>query len=485
MRSFLDSRDSVENIFSIKIKSDNVEYPGEVFVYKKDVDPKEFIKDMSLVFSVNGQVQHSLDNRYVSLELKKSYLKGHLLVNIDCSRMSRYLYEEIFISNRTQMRDIAEYRNLLEKITKELKDNDYLTRLDEEWRKEEIFKNPKDEKFLKNIVGKLLRDDKEIEKLLGFNGGVISPEIKKIKKQIDSEKEKFKGKRYPSYFRFKRLKPGNIKMLPQNGECKIDIETDVENEYLIRPHDKGELKIKVKQPFIRTGEKPVGPCPGDEEILDVSVVGPNEGEIRLRVKPNKELQVGTRVPIDVEMSSPEGPFSLSAEIIIDNPHDKSKEKEVDRKKEYSLPVLMEVYKEKRDEGKEEGYKYWEEYGWNELDICYLHESSQEGCLIDAIAINMDSRELDNFIRTRKATGKKIEMIQRTYKTSVYLISLVLYYELYQRLQKEREDNKHRDEQINYEPAEMVSFAMKGLAKILLHIMTNENILKEIEDIEVD
>ena len=41
-------------------------------------------------------------------------------------------------------------------------------------------------------------------------------------------------------------------MLPQNGECKINIETDVENEYLIRPHDQGEIKIKIKKPTLGT-----------------------------------------------------------------------------------------------------------------------------------------------------------------------------------------------------------------------------------------
>jgi hypothetical protein len=35
--------------------------------------------------------------------------------------------------------------------------------------------------------------------------------------------------------------------------------------------------------------------------------------------------------------------------------------------------------------------------------------------------------------------------------------------------------------MNYEPAEVVSFTMKGLAKIILHVLGNENLLKEIEE----
>jgi hypothetical protein len=289
MRCFLDDRESVENKFPITIESDGVKYPLEVVVFKQDVSTREFIRDKALAFTVNGQVQHSIDNRFVTQKLRKAYLKGHLLINVDCSGIPREIHEDMFHSSRSQMFDKMEYRNLVDNIVKELKNNEYLTALDEEWRKEQIFKNPKDEKFLKNLVGKLLKDDKEIEKLLGFNGGVISKELTKVKKHIEGKREKFNGKRYPTIFRFTNLKNGKYKMLPQNGECKINIETDVENEYLMRPHDKGELKIKVLSPLFDSGPGHIGPGPGPnyEDSIDVNVVGPNEGSVKLRVKPKK------------------------------------------------------------------------------------------------------------------------------------------------------------------------------------------------------
>jgi len=198
----------------------------------------------------------------------------------------------------------------------------------------------------------------------------------------------------------------------------------------------------------------------------------------LRVKPKKTLPVGSRVPIDIEMSSPDGPHHLIAEVVIDKPHNNSNQKDVEKKKEYSLPEMIEVYKEKKPD-----YGCWSEYGWNEMDICCLQESSKEGTLIDSIAINMESQELDKFIRTKKLDGKKIEVAQRTYKISVYLISLVLFYELHQKLIKTQEtkEYKYSDEKLNYDPPEMTSFVMKGLSKILLHVMANETILKEFED----
>jgi hypothetical protein len=320
---------------------------------------------------------------------------------------------------------------------------------------------------------------------LGLQSGILSREIDRFKKQRKGDKEKFHGKRYPSIFQFKNLAKGNIKMLPQNGECKIDIGTDVEDEYLIRPHDKGQLKIYVRRSHIGTGRGPIGPGTDDEEMLDVNVIGPNEGNIKLRIKPKKEMPVGTIIPLDIEMSSPEGPHKLIAEIRIDNPHNKAEEFKPKTKKEYSLPNWIEVYRRREDDQSSDGSrKYWDDddYNWNELDICKIHESSREDSLIDAVSINMEPRELDNYIRSQKITGENIARVTRTYKTAVYLISLVVYYELHQRLVLEIEQDDY-DSKLNFEPVDMTSFIMKGLAKILLHITTNESLIKEFESIE--
>jgi len=239
------------------------------------------------------------------------------------------------------------------------------------------------------------------------------------------------------------------------------------------------LKIKILGPHF--GDEP-GPGPKHpsnyEDSIDVNVVGPNEGSIKLRVKPKKPIPVGTKVPIDIEMSSPDGPYHLIAEVIIDKPHSNSNEKDVEKKKEYSLPGLTEVYREKK-----ENRPCWSDYKWDETDICQIQESSQDGTLIDSVAINMESQELDKFIRTKKLDDKKIEVAQRTYKISVYLVSLVIFYELHQKLKRTQETKEYQytDDKLHYDPPEMTSYVMKGLAKILLHVMANETILKEIED----
>ena len=485
-RCLLDNRDSVEKAIPMSITSDNVKYPVEIFCFKKDVVPREFVANMPVVFTVNGQVQHKLDNYFITQKAKKAYLKNSLLINIDCTNMPQSLHEDIFMSSRSQMRDSEEYRNLESSIAKEIRDNQTLTEIDEQRRRDKIFQNPKDEKFLKGVMSKLLKDDKEIEKLLGLKSGILGSSLKKIKKEIEKKGTNFNGKRYPTVFKFKNLKSGSTKMLPQNGDCKIEIETDVENEYLIRPYDKGEIKIRVRKPHIRTGEGPIKPNNEDEEELSVNVVGPDEGNIKLRIKPKKELPIGSPFLVDIEMSSPNGPHLLTAEIKIDNPNAKKEASEIPVKQEYSLPSLIHVYKELNDdEDGKRGAKDWNELEWDENDICSIQESSGEDELIDAVYVNMDSKELHNYIRSRKITGKNIAHVTRSYKTSVYLMTLVFYHELSQRLKKQETDStdKYGLKGVQYDAVEMVSYIMKGLARILLHITTNETLIKEMENDE--
>lgn len=485
-RCFLDNRESVEKAIAMTIESDNVKYPVEVFCFKKDVVPQEFVANMPVVFTVNGQVQHKLDNYFITQKAKKAYLKNYLLINVDCTNMPQELHEDIFMSSRSQMRDSEEYRNLESSIAKEIRDNRTLTEIDEQRRRDKIFQNPKDEKFLKNVMSKLLKDDKEIEKLLGLKSGVFGSSLKKIKKQIEKEGASFSGKSYPTVFKFKNLKPGSTKMLPQNGECKIEIETDTENEYLIRPYDKGEIKIRVRKPHVRSGEGHIKPNSEDEEELSVNVVGPDEGNIKLRIKPKKEIPVGSTFSIDIEMSSPNGTHLLTAEVKIDNPQTKKDKSELPVKQEHSLPSLIHVYKElSEDEDEKKGAKDWSELDWDENDVCSIQESSGENSLIDAVYVNMDSKELHNYIRSRKINGKNIAHVTRSYKTSVYLMTLVFYHELSQRLKRQEADttDKYGLKGVQYDAVEMVSYIMKGLARILLHITTNESLIKEMENDE--
>ncbi|MCL5985956.1 MAG: hypothetical protein M1371_05240 [Actinobacteria bacterium] len=466
IRIMIDSRDMKETTFPMTINFKNMKFPAEVTILKDYVDKKEFIDTMAVVFTINGQVHDFQKNSFITTNAKLPYLSGYLLVNVDCTNIPTDIKSELFMASRDRMRNNNIARMLLEEIANELKDNNILRQINEKRRDEKIFQNPKDEEFLKKVMSKLLNKNEEISKILGLNGNIASNVTKTIIKNIIKEGEKFKSKRFPTFMQFKRIAPGNIKMIPQNGESKLFLETDVEDEYLIRPRDKGELKITFEKPHLGIGGD--GDIIGsDEEIFDVNIVGPNQGHIKLRVKTKEELPIGAIVKMSVELSSPDGPLVLTAFIKIADPVSPAQEKEVETPKTYSLPKTILVYKE-RKQGIESATWDDSDYNWTGEDICKIFPSSNDRFFVDAVAINMDADSVHNYVRSKKLTDKNIEHLKRLFQVSIYLISLILYFQV-----------SHRDEIEDKE--EILSFLMKGIGKIIIPVIVNEELIREIEN----
>lgn len=468
MRVMKDEREQKETSFTLEINFKGLKFPGEVTVFKDEVDKNEFVEKLAVIFTINGQVHDYLTSSFIASKngANLPYLSDSLLVNIDCSNISPFVRDELFMSSRDRRCETEMKRELDDEIAKELRDLDILRQLNEKRRDEKIFKNPKDEDFLKRIMGRLIRKNEEISKLLGLNGEIASNIIKKtLERRIKKEGPIFRPKRYPSFVRFKKIAPGNIKMLPQNGECKLFLETDVEDEYLIRPRDKGELKITFEKPHLG-GDGEGGEEGSDEEVFDVNIVGPAQGEIKLRVKTKKELPVGKIVKMNIELSSPEGPHILTAFVKIDNPIKEAQEKEIESRLTYRLPEIIEVYRKKKQDRET---PTWDDkdYNWCGEDICKIWQSSEEGSLVDAVAINMDADALHDYIRKRKLTDRQIENTTRLYRIGIYLISLITYFQL-----SHREDIENKEE--------LVSYLMRGVGKIIIHIVINEEIIKEVE-----
>lgn len=480
MRILLDERQSVEKSVPMTITSNGIKYPVETYVFDQRIRPAEFIGDTPVVFTMNGQVQNTLPKSFITSKAKKAYLSGSLLVSVDCTNMPRVVQERVFHSSRAFFRDVPEYRDLVDSLANELKNNDMLRKLDDARQREKVYQNPKDEEFLKKIMSKLVKNDSEIEKLLGLQGIIKGSQKTKRAKDTPKSGDSFVGKRFPSYFRFKHLAAGDTKMLPQNGECKMEIETDAEDELLIRPQDKGELKIKVQVPGNGGGGDGPTPEPNEDEVLDVNVIGPSEGQIVLHIKPNRMISVGEIIRLDARLSSPSGEFELFANIKIDNPNTQKQKEEKQTKQTYSMPKSIPVF-EKGAGTEETKVNTWSDFGWDADDICKVQESSSDGNqLIDAVYINIDAKELHNYIKHQKISGKNIERVRRTYQTSVYLLSLVAYRHFKHIFEKNESNNWSGA----LDPSETVALLMKSLSKILLHITTNEALMKELEEVDV-
>ena len=80
---------------------------------------------------------------------------------------------------------------------------------------------------------------------------------------------------------------------------------------------------------------------------------------------------------------------------------------------------------------------------------------------------MDADVIHNYMRQKKVDDRNIEKLKRIFKIAAYLLSLVNYLSLHERQEIE-------------EKADMTAFLMKGVGKILLPIVVNEEWMKEAE-----
>ncbi len=153
-------------------------------------------------------------------------------------------------------------------------------------------------------------------------------------------------------------------------------------------------------------------------------------------------------------------------IKLIEPHKETNEKEVEVKDSYSLPKLIEVYRGRKS-GLEAACWSDDDYNWTALDICKIFPSGDKDHLVDAVAVNMDAHVVHDFIRQRKLTDQNIERLKRLYKVSVYLLSLILYFQLSGKGDLEEKED-------------LIAFLMMGVGKVILQIVINDEIIKEMD-----
>jgi hypothetical protein len=208
---------------------------------------------------------------------------------------------------------------------------------------------------------------------------------------------------------------------------------------------------------------------GDNETSfnTVNRVGPYEGAIKLRVKPLNELTVGDEIKISAVLTSPDGDKECVFWIKIE-PKNEKEERFVDNEEDYSLPKLISVFKEHNESFPEA--KVWEDYNWSGEDIVKIFPSSKENSLIDAVAVNVDSFSLYQYLRSNKLTRSRLEAAKRVYEIGIFLTTIFHYYGVKQ--------NQH--EWKGVEAEEVVASLMKGYSKVILYLLLNDQLLKELE-----
>lgn len=411
----------------------------EVTVFKEGTGDKEFsTPNDAIFFTINGQTHTTIGRTFLRTKANLYYLANTMLVHIDCTDVNTIVRETTFMSSRDRMITGEVSKQIEDILAEELGRHEGLRQLNQERREKQITKNPKDTKFLEGVVSKLIKKNRTILNYLGFGGNIR--DNADIGKKEDTE---FEGKYIPTYL---KVRGSDIKQIPINSYARIVLETDASNDYFSRENDRGSLIVYP-------------------EIMKSYHLW--NGKITIKLVPPKNAHIGEKKKVIIHLIRPnDQPLSVEFEVEyiagIEPEKKRSQPPKPPKVKDYNLPELTLVYKEKR-----EGCKSWDEVpkedgtNWNGEDIAKVIPSGN-GAGVD-VFINMDADILHNFLKQQQTSVRKQEFIKRSWETAIFLNSLVI----------------HNDLAKN-EKGDMVPNIMKSVSKIILDLMCNDAFLKELE-----
>jgi hypothetical protein len=327
----------------------------------KETIRREFFKNnMSVLFSVNGQVHGHFTSEFITRSLKLNLLKSHLIIHVDCTNMDYLFRKELFMASRDRLKDGEETRQLRSFLAKKFGGKESRLVEIERLRKDSISVDGGDTKELLRAFTKSLPMNSELMKLLDQTFKLEQKKEKPVKNEklmrdkIESQ-QPFKPERFPSFFKVHSKKEGlqELTKIPFGGGKTIKFDTDVENHYFDRVDEPGELNIAVLD--FKRNESTGGLQPGEvktvDELLNVNVSSPKEGTIKVALNPKKEVNVGDEIKIKVSLKGTGQDFEEAFWIKISAPDEKKenikKEEEIDEES-LGLPEFVLTYRELRE-----------------------------------------------------------------------------------------------------------------------------------------
>lgn len=239
---------------------------GENMVAKiyafKDGRAKTYTTNQGVIFTINGQTHGILPRSIFSRpSVKLGRLKDSLLLTIDCSDISVYARENLFMNSRDRLSQHRLRKDIEAELVEILAKHPKLKQLANERHASDISERLSDTKPLEEVLKSIFKSSPSLNALFRTGQRLSNPHNRQSGGQKGGENgtgrgngkgrgpglDTFVGRPHPTYFRFYRKKDGE--MLERNCEykrrCRLTFETDVENEYFKRPSNPGWYEVEV------------------------------------------------------------------------------------------------------------------------------------------------------------------------------------------------------------------------------------------------
>ncbi len=401
---------------------------------KQYIQREYFKNDMTVLFSLNGQVHGSYTSEFVTRALKMPLLKDYLLIHVDCSNLALGVRNELFMASRDRLKA----GETAEAIRKQLRD----ILLDSELKA--VAKRRKASLNMDGAdAGQMLRDltrnlpmNDALTKILRQTFDLPDRPAGKTEKPREEhdrprreprEAPPFDPKRYPSAFRAKGGdgQEGKVRLyqLPAGGSRTISFATDVENDYFDRTDDPGRLTVALMRPAAAGGGVGTPALPSEEgETLGVTRASPADGTIRIGLRATSEMATGDMIELRATLSSPEGDLVETVLVRIADPERRPTKPRPEAEPPLGIPELVLCSKEGG-----EGRKSWDELQDAGVDMNFdvVVQPYVEDDKLARIYVNVDSSVLKDFNRNAKSV-EAAELAERRFVSSVYFHTLFLF-----------------------------------------------------------
>ena len=312
-RDKADKLETDDPIFGVIALDDSTQIKLRVYVFKdKDTAKQYRNRSSGVVFGVNGQMHGTYGTDFFTRnKVNLSYLADSMLVFADCSAIDGETREDLFMNSRDRLSVNALSKQLEAKLESWLNSNGTLKDLQIARRQKAIQDKLSEDKPLNDVLQGLMKNNPILSKLFLLGQQLPSPFPPGAAGKGGSHKgtaDKFVGKRYPEYFRFKDREDGEgyRRQAQLTQRTRVTFETDAEDAYFVRDHEPGAWNVRRKI---------------DGEWVDAggwSTTGPKSGIAHLTFDTLPDgARVGDTLEYLIEVTDPVRFDAFSMELTLD------------------------------------------------------------------------------------------------------------------------------------------------------------------------
>lgn len=288
---------------SFQTKKSRENFDASIYLFKESVD-KKTIERMSgnkgVFYVMNGQTHAMINNSFFS-NLGLGYLASHLLVLVDCSKISSRSFEDLFMASRDRLVKGGLAKEVEEALKDEIKQKgimDILKQKQNQRRQNALQNELADDKPMQNVLSNILKKNPVLSTIFS-NGSIKNP----FNTQQGNEVKAFVGKKHPTFFTINGKKPNAefCKEKAINHSFRIQLKTDAQNDFFSRQAEQGRIEFYLNGNLDTSIKKGFNLVNG---MLTVSLFMP-EG-----VSVGDTLQLNIKIVDDTVLQEFDNPFKI-------------------------------------------------------------------------------------------------------------------------------------------------------------------------------